>query len=610
MPKYFADLARLPEPWRERWTAAVRAEVYGLLELGVYRVVDANELPAGVRPLPLEFRFQLKRPSGKLKARLIVRGDLQAPLDTPIYAPTATPDALRILLAVAAARNWQLRFADVPQAFLQAEERELMFYRSIPGFALPHGSYLQGLRNSYGSRHAPHQWHVTLRAALRQDLGMESSQFDKTLFIKRVDGEVVGALLIYVDDAALAFDDKYLPGIADWLNQTYSVRWTTEDEYLSSRIKQGSDGSITMSMGRMLRAVEHDHDAEDARARPTPLARGVVVEKTGREGQSHGLRRLLGQLLYVMLNCRPDLAFALQLLSSVAHESDETTYKIARNVLAYTKYTVDYGLRFNAGNDLRLEIYADASFAAGLGPSNRRSVTGIVALIGGAPVAWSSRRQGRTATSSAEAELNALMEASKMAIYLRGLLSELGKVNEEPTTLHCDSAAAISMVSNQLRLTRANRHLGITIGYVADLVAENVVQPVFVRGDEQVADLLTKALGTQQFEFLRSSLLYNLDPGVIDKNKRGSGLHSPALAAPDQQPRGWRGTTAGGIMSEQDVSEQIASTGASPPSRRVRFSSGPTPAPARGGVQNESASRLTGVSPRRSARAGGPGNPI
>ena len=102
--------------------------------------------------------------------------------------------------------------------------------------------------------------------------------------------------------------------------------------------------------------------------------------------------------------------------------------------------------------------YVDAAHATDL--VTRRSITGLVFMFCGGPLAYKSKIQSTVSTSSTEAEFLAAVHAAKIAKYLRSILSELGYPQIGPTTLFEDNAAAILMVHANRPTPRA-RHIDI-----------------------------------------------------------------------------------------------------------------------------------------------------
>ena len=137
--------------------------------------------------------------------------------------------------------------------------------------------------------------------------------------------------------------------------------------------------------------------------------------------------------------------------------------------------------------------YVDAAHATDL--LTLRSITGLVFMFCGGPIAYKSKIQPTVSTSSTEAEFLAAVHAAKIAKYLRSTLSELGYPQTGPTTLYEDNAAAILMI-NASRPTPRSRHIDIQHFAIQEWKANNEIVLAHIPGIVNSADSLTKSLGS------------------------------------------------------------------------------------------------------------------
>jgi hypothetical protein len=150
---------------------------------------------------------------------------------------------------------------------------------------------------------------------------------------------------------------------------------------------------------------------------------------------------------------------------------------------------------------IELAGYVDAAHATDL--TTRRSITGLVFMFGGGPLAYKSKIQSTVSTSSTEAEFLAAVHAAKIAKYLRSILLELGYPQLGPTTLYEDNAAAILMV-NASRPTPRARHIDIQHFALQEWKANKEIYLSHIPGVINSADSLTKSLGsTLHFRHVR-----------------------------------------------------------------------------------------------------------
>jgi len=178
-------------------------------------------------------------------------------------------------------------------------------------------------------------------------------------------------------------------------------------------------------------------------------------------------------------------------------------WKAAKEVVRYLAGTIDYGLMFG-GNRVEegLVGYGDADFAGCV--ETRRSTSGVVFLLHGAAVSWSSKIQRSVSVSTMEAEYVAASEAAKEALWLRQLLSDLGYYLH-PTQLYCDSQCAMKVMQNPV-ITERSKHIEVRVHSIRGIVASRAIKIVDCRTSEMVADCLTKPLPAEHFQVLREAM--------------------------------------------------------------------------------------------------------
>ncbi|CAI7729376.1 unnamed protein product [Closterium sp. NIES-54] len=169
--------------------------------------------PPGANIVSGMWIFRVKRPPGSppvFKARYIARGFSQRQgVDFfQTFTPTPKMTTLRVLLPVAAQRDYELHSLDFSTAFLQGSLHEEIWLRRPPGFtgSFPAGTQWSLRRPVYGLRQAPREWHDTLRTTLAA-LGFSPSTADLSLFLRTDATLPPFYVLVYVDDLVFATAD-------------------------------------------------------------------------------------------------------------------------------------------------------------------------------------------------------------------------------------------------------------------------------------------------------------------------------------------------------------------------------------------------------------------
>ena len=147
----------------------------------------------------------------------------------------------------------------------------------------------------------------------------------------------------------------------------------------------------------------------------------------------------VGSLMYAMVCSRPDLSYAMSLVSRYMANPGKEHWKSVQWIFRYIKGTADACLKFGK-TDEGLVGYVDSDYPADL--DKMMSLTGYVFTIGGCAVSWRAILQTVVAQSTTEAEYIAIAEACRESVWLKGLFAELCGV-DTCITLFCDSQSAI-----------------------------------------------------------------------------------------------------------------------------------------------------------------------
>ena len=124
-------------------------------------------------------------------------------------------------------------------------------------------------------------------------------------------------------------------------------------------------------------------------------------------------------------------------------------------------------------------------------------------------VSWSTRKQGSVALSTAEEEYIFASDASREAMWLRKVLSDLFDYGLDPIVIHFDNQSRVKLLENHVFHDRS-KHIEIRYHYVWDMVQQRATSLRYISTDEQTADVLTKPLSRMNFEYFRDK------PGVVE----------------------------------------------------------------------------------------------
>ena len=212
---------------------------------------------------------------------------------------------------------------------------------------------------------------------------------------------------------------------------------------------------------------------------------------------------IVGKVSYAAVGTRPDLSWAHSWLSSGVRMRSLHYVQEAGKTLHYMRVTASQGLLCSRGEDgLHIVMYVDASYKRG-----EHCHTGWVAVIRGAAVLWHCHCQTLRSDSSCTAEFGAAKEAAKEVIWLRYLLKVL-LCPQSAIPLGCDNRIAMHFMRG-MAVRSNSRDLCRVLPIVHDWVAAGEIKPVFVAGENQPADFLTKQLAGPAFNRCKKAVGMN-----------------------------------------------------------------------------------------------------
>ena len=217
-------------------------------------------------------------------------------------------------------------------------------------------------------------------------------------------------------------------------------------------------------------------------------------------------RKMVGKLVYLTIT-RPDLSYAIGLVSQFVQNPRKPHLHAARRILRYVKFTIQYGLYYTIFGSIQLHGYTDADWVGSI--QDRRSTSGYAFSIGSAVVSWASKKQPTVALSSTEAEYQGATLAARDAVWLKALLEEIGIKSQDPIPIYADNISSIMLANNPVFHART-KHIEVHYHFIREKVLSREIDLEYVAIEDQVANILTKALSRTKFERFRSSL------GVLD----------------------------------------------------------------------------------------------
>eukprot|EP00253_Pinus_taeda_P022847 PITA_22847 len=178
----------------------------------------------------------------------------------------------------------------------------------------------------------------------------------------------------------------------------------------------------------------------------------------------------------------------------------ETHLQAVKRILKYLQGTQNYGLWYPRDTDLTLHAYTDADWAGSV--DDRKSTSGGAFFMGSRLVSWFSKKQSSIALSTAEAEYVAAASCCTQLLWMMQTFQDFQITCTPPIPILCDNTSAISISKNPVMHSKT-KHIPIKYHFLREQVLEQKVKLEYVPSKEQVADIFTKPLPRETFEYLR-----------------------------------------------------------------------------------------------------------
>jgi hypothetical protein len=379
---------------------------------------------------------------------------------------------------------------DVKNAFLNGDLLEEVYMQPPPGYPDSQNQVCRLRRALYGLKQAPRAWFAKFSFVVAQQ-GFTPSSYDSALFIRHTSTGIT-LILLYVDDMIITGDDTAsICDLQKFLSQQFEMKdLGTLSYFLGLEVTSSSDGYY-LSQAKYASDLLSKAGLTDSKTVSTPLELNVKLNTTDGEPLSDATlyRQLVGSLIYLTVT-RPDLAYAVHLVSQFMSAPRSTHYAAVLRILRYIKGTLFHGLHFSAQSSLELRAYADADWAGD--PTDRRSTTGYCFLLGSSLISWRSKKQSVVARSSTEAEYRALADATSELLWLRWLLADMGAPQTTSTPIHCDNRSAIHIAHNDVFHERT-KHIEIDCHFIRHHLQQSALHLLSVSSEDQLADVFTKS---------------------------------------------------------------------------------------------------------------------
>jgi hypothetical protein len=480
------------------WLAALYEELESLKAKGVY--VEVDEIPPGRKPVDSKWVLHIKRDGdgliSRFKARLVAKGFTQIPGQdfTYTFAPVARWESIRLLLAIAATYDWELRQIDVKTAFLNGPLDEEIYMRK-PDILGP--GFWRLLKGLYGLKQSGRMWYLELNERLKK-IGLKRLESDWSVHIRNR-GNARCITTTSVDDMLIgASSVEEAETIVKDLGSLFEITNNEEPKFhLGCTIERWrSRRTIKLHQQGYVVSILRDFGMEYCNATQTPMDPSTrLVPKSPGDvvDNSFDYPAFVGKVLYLSLCSRPDISYAVRELSRFISSFGSPHIAAAKHLLRYLQGTRSYGILLGRKDDAFPMFRAMSDSDWGMG-NDRKSISGFIILFGQSPISWSSKQQAIVALSSCEAEYIAVTHCARDVLWFRNMFAELGYPQESATTIFCDNQGTVACTHDPHAHSKM-KHISIREHFIRDCITRGLINVVHINGKDNDADIFTKPLG-------------------------------------------------------------------------------------------------------------------
>jgi hypothetical protein len=272
--------------------------------------------------------------------------------------------------------------------------------------------------------------------------------------------------------------------------------------FLGLQIKQESNG-IFICQEKYIKDLLKKYKMNEAKIMATPMHPSSSLDKDekGKDVSDKEYRGMIGSLLYLTAS-RPDIVFAVGLCARFQTAPKESHLTAVKRIFRYLVGTTDLGLWYSKGSCFDLTAYCDADYAGD--KIERKSTSGTCQFLGNALISWSCRKQNTIALSTTEAEYVSAANCCSQVLWIRNQLEDFS-IRYTNIPILCDNTSAINLSKNPIQHSRS-KHIEIKHHFIRDHVNKKEIELIFVDTENQLADIFTKPLVEDRFNFIKEKL--------------------------------------------------------------------------------------------------------
>ncbi|GAA0166120.1 transmembrane signal receptor [Lithospermum erythrorhizon] len=441
----------------EKWVHAMNEEIKSIEKNDTW---ELTSLPSHKSAIGVKWVFKTKTnldgSINKHKARLVAKGYKQKEGEdfNEVFAPVSRLDTVRLIISLAAQNGWKLLQMDIKSSFLNGVLQDEIYLEQPPSFVKKgEEEKVYKLRKAlYGLKQSPRAWYDRINDFFLK-CGFKRCPFEHTLYMKKNPKGGIMIVSVYVDDFIFTGDDEEM--LSDFKSAMMNEFEMTDlgelHHFLGINVQKSKEG-IFISQEKYAAELLEKFNMKNSNPVSTPCVTCLKLSKNG-EGKlvDQTLFRSLVRNLMYLTATRPDIMYAVSLISRFMEKPYSSHWEAAKRILRYIKGTIDYGIFYKTRVPVQLVGYTDSDFGGSIDDS--RSTSGYAFSLGS-------------------------------GIYL-------GVQRSNP----CSTIS----VSKDPVLHGKTKHIRLRFHFLSELVSEGEINLEYCRSEEQVANIFAKPLGGPTF---------------------------------------------------------------------------------------------------------------
>lgn len=499
------------------WKSAMQDEIDNFYSLNAF---EEMPLPTGAKAINSRWVFSHKtNDSGVItafKARFVAKGFTQRPMIdyTEVFAPVAITQSTRLLLSVAASNDWEIDHLDVRSAFLNANiDQEIYIYppTNYQSYSADGTKLFWKMKKAiYGLKQSSRLWFITCRKLLC-DYGFQVSASDPCIFVYRESGGIA-VIDIHVDDMILATSLKMTASaVKEYLMDKLPIKdLGANKNFLGVNMERNyEERTIRLSQGKYIDSALKKFNMNNAKPSSTPIQSNVAIPIYNPEEPPYTAPYMeaVGSLIYLVTWTRPDIAYAVSIVGQFNAGYNHIHWSMVQRILRYLAGTRQYALELGGiipeGTKNPIEGFSDADYAGD--KEDFKSRSGMLVTFNKRPIFWKTKKQSIVAKSTTSAEIIAAGVVADEIKWTMDMLNDLGMPTSEPTVLNMDNQASISICSGISDIQQV-KSIATHFQSLREYTATNLLKLIYCNTKNMVADIFTKALGSNDFSRCLNSL--------------------------------------------------------------------------------------------------------